>query len=665
MNIINAMVATVIAALLVGAVVAPAQAARPDAATLEAANRQVKPVGVHYPADSGVVNVKAYGAKGDGKTDDTAAIQQALSDYANASQIIYLPEGTYLISDTLRWGDGAHGGMAQKRTILQGQSRDKTIIRLKDGAAGYGDAKKGKAMIWTGKKPAQRFRNGIRDLTVHTGTGNAGAIGVQYIANNQGSMRDVLIVGDGPIGLDLGYTDEQGPCLIQRIRVEGFDVGISTRTVVDSIVMEFIELEGQKVVGFRNEGQCVSIRGLTSRNTVTAVENLGANSLLTLIDSKLEGGTAGRAVRGGGSTRLVAPGDARLGGGAGASATAGAGVAGPAVVNTGAAMLRNVTVTGYALGVKNTIDTGTKQDAPAGQIELFVSHEIKTLFDMPEPRKRTLDLPIKETPALSDVPMSKWAGPHQFGGEANGKDATAAVQKAIDSGAAVIYFPYGDWRIDGVVDVKPSVLRITALEGSLKGDGTLRIAAGDAASQPLHIDRLNLLYQNLNVSHESKRPLIISGATWGKGHLKTASGAGDLFLDDLCIGELRLTGQNVWARQLNCEANDVTKIINDGGKLWILGYKTEQSGTLIETRNSGSTEVVGGFAYAQGKVKTTPMFIVDNASMSATIGESTWNGRNFKVVVQQVRGGETRELPRVFWRANNATMLPLFVGHAK
>ena len=48
----------------------------------------------------GVYNVKAaaYGAKGDGTTDDTAAIQSALNAAASAGGgIVFFPSGTYLV----------------------------------------------------------------------------------------------------------------------------------------------------------------------------------------------------------------------------------------------------------------------------------------------------------------------------------------------------------------------------------------------------------------------------------------------------------------------------------------------------------------------------------------------------------------------------------------
>ncbi|KJR87858.1 LysM domain protein [Sporothrix schenckii 1099-18] len=48
-----------------------------------------------------IVNVKTKGAAGDGATDDTAALNQALAAAANASQIVFFPYGVYVVTDTL------------------------------------------------------------------------------------------------------------------------------------------------------------------------------------------------------------------------------------------------------------------------------------------------------------------------------------------------------------------------------------------------------------------------------------------------------------------------------------------------------------------------------------------------------------------------------------
>ncbi len=601
-----------------------------------------------FPDDAGVIDLKAeFGAKGDGRTDDTRAIQAALDKYANGNRILYLPPGTYLISDTLKWGAGTHGGAAQKRTTLQGAGMDRTTVKLKDRCPGFQEPtatkdRRGrrreefKAMIWTGRKPAQRFRNGIRHLTIDTGRGNPAATGVQYIANNQGSMRYVRIRsgdpdGAGSIGLDLGYTDEQGPCLIKHVHVIGFDVGIRTRTAVDSVTLEHITVEGQRRVGFSNDGQCVSMRDFVSRNAVPAIENLGSYSLMTVIEGELVG--AGRA--------------AKL----------------AAVENSGALLVRNVDVQGYEKGVHNAAEGGTGEGAAAGRIEEFCSHRPTVLFE--DSPRHTLGLPVKETPVVPSVPLSEWVSPAEFGGNPeDDEDDTEAVQKAVDSGRRVLYFPRGrKWLVDGTVEIRGSIERVTSLEGSIFGTGTLKVTAG--TPRTVIFDRMGQTYKKVAIENASDRTMVLSGVlTWGDVRL---TGPGDCFLEDYC-GRLEMKGQNVWARQWNNEAKSQPKFLNDGGTVWILGLKTEQAGTLIETVRGGRTEVLGGFCYAQGAPKTTPMFILTNAAGSFTIGEITFNNRPFKTIVRETRGGETRELirrePGTYVRGPG-TMLPLFVGYGK
>lgn len=54
----------------------------------------------NYPASS-FISVKSKGAKGDGVTDDTAALQQ-IFDTASTDSIVYFDHGAYVISDTLK-----------------------------------------------------------------------------------------------------------------------------------------------------------------------------------------------------------------------------------------------------------------------------------------------------------------------------------------------------------------------------------------------------------------------------------------------------------------------------------------------------------------------------------------------------------------------------------
>ncbi|MBX6315488.1 MAG: glycoside hydrolase family 55 protein, partial [Isosphaeraceae bacterium] len=370
-----------------------------------------------FPRDAGIVNVKDYGAKGDGVHDDTAAIQRALDEQPNQGAIVYLPNGTYRISDTLKWPHGPRGGMEQKNTTLQGQSRDRTIIRLQDACPGYDDPKRPKALIGASRRPAQQFRNAVRNLTIDSGRRNPGAVGLQFIANNQGGIRDVTIrSGDGRalVGLDLAYTDAIGPLLVRDLKVVGFDIGIKTAHAVNSMTFEHITLEHQNRFGFVNQGPCVSIRDLTSRNAVPALINAQGPGLVTLVDATLYGHRGANAK--------------------------------PAIFNEATLFARNIKAVGYVEAIHNAAN---EQKAQGLQVAEFVSHPILSLFPAP---LKSLGLPVPETPEVPWDDPQGWASPTHFGARPDDEeDDTQALQKAIDSGKTTLYLPRGGYVINGTV----------------------------------------------------------------------------------------------------------------------------------------------------------------------------------------------------------------------
>lgn len=72
-----------------------------DGATLSALGAGGTPGGIAANGTLDWLNVKAYGAKGDGTTDDTAAITSALAAAGAAGGVVYLPAGTYATSASL------------------------------------------------------------------------------------------------------------------------------------------------------------------------------------------------------------------------------------------------------------------------------------------------------------------------------------------------------------------------------------------------------------------------------------------------------------------------------------------------------------------------------------------------------------------------------------
>lgn len=588
-----------------------------------------------FPADAGVLNVKKFGAKGDGKTDDTAAIQAALNAYPNGMRIIYLPNGTYLVSNTLKWSAGTGVGDDYKNTILQGQSEAGAIIKLKDRAPGFTNAAAPKSVIFTGPAPAQRFGNSIRNLTVDTGIGNPGAIGIQFNASNQGSMRRVTIRsgdGQGVNGLDMNFTDEIGPLLVKGVTVNGFQYGIRTGFTVNSQTLENITLNNQSVYGLYNTGQVINIRRLTSRNAVTAVYNAGGR--VTLLDSSLNG-----------------KGDARTK---------------PAIINSYPLdlVVRNVTTSGYQAAIQSA---GTTLAGPT--VSEFSSGGVMSQFPSPT---RSLNLPIKETPEVPwDNPKTTpWANVTAFGAIPNdGMDDTAGIQAAIDSGRTTVYLPVGTYDLKNTAFVRKNVRRIIGTEALINVPNTVKTGfrVVDGASATVVIERFQSVYNSTTtavIENASSRTIVIRDVSSNARF----TGPGDVFIENISSDQLVINGQNVWARQLNVE-NLGTKLINNGGKLWILGLKTERGGTLIDTRARGKTELLGGLAYtttaAPDGAQTEPLFINNESSISVTLGEINYGAPQYSTYFREIRGGITRNLlnSNLNYYMGGGKHIPLYTGY--
>lgn len=222
-----------------------ALAANLAAVTLATAERIV------YPPDAGVIDLKRdYGAKGDGVTDDTAAIQKAIDEKRGGNRILYFPDGVYLVSGSL----GIFGGKPHSRDRFlsyQGQSEQDTVIRLQDHAPGFDDQGKPKIVlsVYEGESTGDVMCSNVRNLTVDVGKGNPGAVGLRFMTNNYGELADVTVrssdpAGVGFLGLDLRQS-QNGPGLIHRVTVEGFETGVRTGNSF-SLVFEHITLRGRR-----------------------------------------------------------------------------------------------------------------------------------------------------------------------------------------------------------------------------------------------------------------------------------------------------------------------------------------------------------------------------------------------------------------------------------
>ncbi len=572
------------------------------------------------PADSGFADVKRdCGAKGDGVTDDTDALELAIgspSKGIKGSRAIYIPDGTYLISRPLVVGD--------KKKFIQGQSRKGTVIRLKDASPGFGDPDAPACMLDVKGEQhfAQNFYVHLHNVTFDVGAGNPGAAAVMYHTNNGGMLSNVAVRSSDPkragaVGICMQSNPGNG--MVRDVHVDGLDVGVQVESGMHGMYLENILVTNQRVAGFVNRDNTVALRKLISRNAVTAVDNSG---FLTLLDCDLAGGSPDQA----------------------------------AIRNNGPLLARNTKTAGYGTAIDNKHGPGVA----GASLDKFTSSEPISLFPG---GKKSLNLPVEEPPVVPLPPVSRWANVKDFGAVGDYKtDDTAAIQKAIDSGKPVVYFPWGLYVVKDTIHVRGNVQRFVGpcylvprgfkdadrrssdFQTVIKFEGVRRpvFRLEEGTAETVVMENLMAMYGDAYwaFDHACRRTCVLNSCYLG-AYINTVSGGKALLTD--FSGEVHGVHQKVWVRNLNTETYVHTHNTNRGGDLWIFGIKTEKDRTIVDTTAGGRTELFGGFLYKnRQRVGPVPAF-------TSTDSEVSYNykaiGLPYAVQVQETRGGETRELP--------------------
>lgn len=130
------------------------------------------------PELASCVNLKTLGAKGDGTTDDTEAIQAAIDKYDN----IYVPQGWYLISKTLK---------LRPETKLIGLHPYGTQFRLAESSPEFSGFGGPVAMV----ESAEGGENFLSGIGICTGGYNYRAVGVKWMSGEKSFVNDVKFIG--------------------------------------------------------------------------------------------------------------------------------------------------------------------------------------------------------------------------------------------------------------------------------------------------------------------------------------------------------------------------------------------------------------------------------------------------------------------------------------
>jgi hypothetical protein len=130
------------------------------------------------PPTSDWANVRSFGAKGDGKTDDTAAIQKAI----DSRRVVYLPLGFYAVNDTIR---------LKPDTVLIGLHPALTQLLLPNGSPLFQGVGTPKALLESARGGAAI----VSGIGLATGEINNRAVALLWRSGEQSLVDDVRILG--------------------------------------------------------------------------------------------------------------------------------------------------------------------------------------------------------------------------------------------------------------------------------------------------------------------------------------------------------------------------------------------------------------------------------------------------------------------------------------
>lgn len=585
-----------------------------------------------YPADAVVDVTKApWGAIPDDGRDDTEALQRAITAHVGTSRILFLPAGTYDLNGPLvsksaegKWVPFLH---------LRGQGRTRTVLRLRDRCPGFADAAAPRAVLSTcslwqeGDKLEgggnKAFGNYLFDLAIDTGSGNPGAIGLAYAVSNFGAIRRVDVRsgdGQGVAGISQRRSIP-GPGLLSEVAIDGFAVGLDTGDVQYGMTIDGLRLRGQSLAGIRVEDNVLHIRGLESVNRGPAVLVTGRSGMVTLIDSRLEGGAA----------------DQR------------------AIDCAGTLLLRGVTTAGYHPSAVRSRGVEVPGPSYAG-------------WSSGGGDAAAALLKIEDPPAFGDDDPAEWtAVGARLAGEA---DDTRAIQRALDATRGTVYFPQRHYFLSDTLVVRGAVRRVFGFGAEINLGAAKEPFSERANPRPLfRLDPtthpvlfLEGLFLNAQfpgeVIFENNTPATVvirhcAGWIGAEGHRRsyrnTARATGPLFVEDVFMPGWEFTGQQVWARQFNPENMDADgtapQVLNRGGTLWILGFKTEGPAPYIATVAGGATELLGAYNYVSATdapvvpAVGVPYLVEGGSRVALTFATDNFRDSDYPVYVRDGKHG--------------------------
>jgi len=541
-----------------------------------------------------------YGAKGDGVTDDTAALQAALDAAANGTgnSTLYLPAGTYLITGTLtmnnhinvsivgagpaatviKWGGATHGTMMQ----VNGTAYSK-FDRITWNGNRVADV--AVEQSWDGKKPHFDTSNEYADdIFVDVGFGiHGGGLGHGFAETS--ILRDQFIRNTSA-GVSLGNFN-------------ALDIWIRNSLFQDCTVGVTNTYGAGNFKVYRNVFR-------NSTNSDISMHNTGEFSIRdnTSISSNqffYAGGTRNPA-----STIIE----------------------GNTVIDPVAAQAITVGNQGPVIFINNTVRS--RSLATIGPVAVFKcannsnSVSMGNTFTVANPVSADSNSIEYNDKVVSPASLSRLAGQTFPGVEPDlnrqifelPAGANAAVIQSVVNRAAkvsgtrpVVHFPYGNYNISTTIFIPANT------DIQLVGDG---YGNGHASM--------------LTWNGATPGP-IISIAGPSKATLRDLTLKGDFTTTNILITNADQKGSRVFLQEFNQSGGQVGMIANQLDHTLVLGYDTQFSGM------KKAISVVGGALAAAGTPAEGRTVIYSGAESNNELSHEVSNGGNLMVQDSWYEGG--------------------------
>lgn len=501
--------------------------------------------------------------------------------YVPSSRIIYFPKGTYLVSDTITYTLDNLKNVYMSQPFYElsrgihilGESADAVLIKLVDNSAGFGENSKKPVISFTNadnccEKVTSNVSqlNTIEDISIDCGKGNPGAVGIRFVANNSGRVQNVNILTEcGYCGLHTAVGSEAS---VNNVNISGFKYGMDIKRS-SVIVMENIDVCNNEIAGIYTDGAIINCISINSGNVPAF---------------KFRDGVG---------------------------------------------------------GIYYFADTGITYEG-----ELYNN---RVYFEEKPLELGRLGIPKNCRSNNGD----DWVCVDDFGAVGDGKtDSTKAIQKAMNSGKPIVVFGDGHYLLNGTVKIPATVKTVDfmfcdLISGSQLISGEINAAfdINEDSSDLLFMENLYTFEQFYGhfrcIRHTAKRDVVLSDFhnQASASYFNTVGGS-TVYLDncastvgtysyDFILSRRGYTpvfnhmipyefhNQTVYGRQVNPERADV-ELLNDGGNVFLDGYKVEGPGTAVKTVNGGKSQInvcTCGIGYCDAE---NALFDTDNSFMQLT-----------------------------------------------